>query len=233
MADPITPGNPAGTNLGPPEHFSHLSGPLPGTDPPPPEHLGMDFVEVKKVYVKMPPTRAINPRLVIGGIAGLVLALGLLVSLHFVPSAHGSPTADLPAVVAPNAVSPVVPPATPACALKFLRTFDLDSIPDTGPVNVQWSSQPGAASYAFKVIPPASFSVPWLFPTDGNSRTIYMENFAAGGDYQFTVDALDAKGGVLCSAALKFSKSAYNPPSGKKGEKGGACTTTGMMVICP
>ena len=91
---------------------------------------------------------------------------------------------------------------------------------------------PGAASYALKVIPPPSFSVPWLFPAKGTTRTIYMENFTAGGDYQFSVQALDPSGGVLCETELKFTRAALVAPSARK-HQGDGCTTTGMLVICP
>jgi hypothetical protein len=179
--------------------------------------------------------RRTRRNLVMLGAAGLILLLGLLVGIGWLGPSAGKPPVPQAVAQDPNVGVLVRPTGTPICALNLINPAKADKIPDSGALNVQWSSVPGAASYALKVIPPPEVSVPWLFPTKGNSRTIYMENFAAAGDYQFSVDALDAQGGVLCGVALKFRKSAYVPPSGKKGDTGGgsACTSAGMFVTCP
>jgi hypothetical protein len=171
------------------------------------------------------------------GAAGLILLLGLLFGIDWLSPAGGKPTEGQLGAAVPNLGIVVGPTGTPTCPVFFHNPRGTGEIPDYGPLKVEWSGMPGAASYALKVIPPPAVSVPWLFPTRGTTRTIYMENFPAAGEYQFSVDALDANGVVLCGAALRFRKSAYVPPSGKKGDTGGggspACTSMGLLVTCP
>jgi len=179
--------------------------------------------------------RARRRNLLALGVAGMVVLLALFFGIRFL-NPPGSKAGSVQAMP-PNA-NLVPPTITPTCSLDLVNPTSADQIPESGPLNVQWSSVPVATSYALKVIPPPSFSVPWLFPAQGNSRTIYMENFTAPGDYQLAVDALDANGGVLCGTALKFKRSAYVAPSGKKGDTGGGggsapCRPSVVYVTCP
>ncbi len=172
----------------------------------------------------------------VGAAALLALLGGFFAIRSLAPPVHGDGVSQ-EAAVHPNPVAVVGPTETPVCALSLSNPTEADHIPDYGPLNVSWSGVPGAASYALKVIPPHDVSVPWAFPTQGTTRTIYMENFAAGGDYEFSVDALDANGGVLCATELRFKKSAYVPPAGRQDESGGGgaggCNPNGMAVFCP
>jgi len=237
--DPVALGNEALSDKGKP-------GGVKGGSPKPPGQL--KYVDQETYVPVVPPLRRTTiSRGLIALLVGILL-VGTLALVGVQLLSHGGSTGSN---VLLNPSVPPSPPTglqgnvlqpqsggTPACTLNLINPASADQIPESGALNVQWSSVPEAASYAFKVIPPPSFSVPWLFPTQGNARTIYMENFPAAGDYQFTVDALDANGGVLCGTALKFKRAAYVAPSGKKGNEGGggggrACSSNGMFVICP
>lgn len=165
------------------------------------------------------------------GAAVLILLPGLFFGIRFLNPPTGKPGSVQ--AIPPNA-NLIRSTITPTCSLDLVNPNSADQIPETGPLNVQWSNVPGAASYALKMIPPPSFSAPWLFQSQGTTRTIYMENFTAAGDYGISVEALDPSGGVLCGTELKFTRAALVAPSGKKGDTGpGGCSSTGIMVICP
>lgn len=125
-----------------------------------------------------------------------------------------------------------IPPAG-VCSIHFSNPTSAEAIPLAGQFPVAWSEVPGAVAYDLKMVPPASFSVPWLFHVKGTSKNIYMENFPAAGDYELSVSALGPNGETLCSNSLKFRKSAYSDSSGNNKEPAGGCTSRGMYVICP
>jgi hypothetical protein len=141
--------------------------------------------------------------------AALILLVGLIFGPRLFPSGNAASdppqaNANLPAVQVPVSNAAVPIGAAPGCKIALTSPASAVGLPVSGPVNVQWSSDPAGASYALEVQPPEG--EPWVIPVDGDSKNIYMENFPAGGSYEFTVSALDAGGAILCSVAVNFDK---------------------------
>lgn len=123
-----------------------------------------------------------------------------------------------------------------ACAIHFSSPTEGGAIPLAGQLPVSWSGVPGVETYDLKLVPPASFSVPWLYHVKGTSKNIYMENFPAAGDYELSVSALGPNGQTLCSDVFRFKKAAYDEASGKSKEAGGGGCSSGpgvLVVVCP
>lgn len=219
--DPVSLGKEALSDKGQP-------GGVKGGSPKPPGQL--KYVDRETYIPAMPPPRSRIPIGWIGLLIGVLILLVGTVTLIGVGVPNQRVTASPPPAFQGN---PALPQGsvTPACPLSLMSPASADQIPETGALKVEWSGVPQAASYALKVIPPPSFSAPWLFPAQGTSRTIYMENFTAGGDYKLSVEALNPSGAVLCQTELKFTRAALAAGPAKK--KAGGCTTTGMLVICP
>jgi hypothetical protein len=155
--------------------------------------------------------------------AVLLLLVGLIFGPGLVPPppAGAEPpeeNANLPAVQEPAAMAAAPIGEAPGCTIALTSPASAVELPVSGPVNVQWSSDPPGASYALEVLPPDG--TPWLIPTDGTSKNIYMENFPAGGTYEFTVSTLDAKGAVLCSVVVSFEKPGYDQEDRERESEG-------------
>lgn len=215
-----------------------------GGSPKPPGQL--KYVDQETYIPAVPPRRAPLPLGLIGLLIGvLVLLVGTLTLTGVLnlprggPSGSGGPpnpsVTGSPSSGSQGSAALAQGSSTPACVLQLISPASADQIPETGALTLQWSNVPGAASYALKVIPPPSFSLPWIFPAKGTTRTIYMENFTAAGEYQFSVEALDPSGGVLCGTEMKFKRSALQAPPPRSGEGGGggACAPSILGRICP
>lgn len=71
-----------------------------------------------------------------------------------------------------------------------------------------------------------------MIPTDETSKNIFMDNFPAGGSYEFTVSTLDASGAVLCSVVVGFEKPGYDEVKRAKEQEpegGKYCDPNGMI----
>ena len=172
---------------------------------------------------------------VLGGIIVVALLAGL--GMRFLNPAGVSPG---PPEVNPgppehNPGPPDMNPGPPnfSCTVRFLQPTSSSKIPDTGAVAFEWTSAPAATAYSLEVDRPAGTGSPWILPLKGTAKTLYMENFAAGGDYRVTVNALSATGDVLCGATFPFSKAASKQRGEKGNEDGGGGAPCISMLACP
>lgn len=149
--------------------------------------------------------------LVGGGILGLLALIGafLLFGGQQADSVTPEPATDVPRAASPVAAAATVPATI--CTIQFISPAPTATIPLSGPLTAEWSGVGGAVSYTLEVVQPEGAGKPWLMATDGPSKSIYMENFPAGGDYQLRVTALANDGKALCAATLEFEKDAYDP----------------------
>lgn len=185
-------------------------------------------------------SRRLTTRLVLGS-AGLI-ALGLLISagLRFLrpPEKNPGPPDVGAGLVQHNPGPPDSNPGPPdaACDLRFVQPSPSAHIPDMGAVQFEWTSVPKAANYSLELQLPAGAGSPWVLPPKGTVKTLYMENFPAGGDYRASIKALGAGGEVLCVANFPFSKTAANVPADKPKEGNGGDSGGGpciSMAACP
>jgi hypothetical protein len=183
--------------------------------------------------VKALQKRKSGARKIMAAGAGLLLLLGFIFGPRLLPpvdpdSDPPEQNANVPAVQEPVSHAGVPMGAAPGCEISLTSPASAVELPISGPVPVEWSSDPHGFSYALEVLPPAG--EPWLIQTDEDSKNIYMENFPAGGTYEFTVSTLDAKGAVLCSVVVRFEKPASEETAAKKEAGEGAyCDPSGIF----
>jgi len=157
-------------------------------------------------------------KLVVFG-AGVLGLLALLAGLWLFRSPQAGSVTPEPATDTPPVASPVPPAAAvpgAICTIHFLSPAPAESIPLSGPLTAQWSSVGGAVSYALEVVQPEGAGNPWLMTTESNSKSLYMENFPAAGDYQLRVTALANDGKALCTGTFDFEKDMYDPETGRR-----------------
>jgi hypothetical protein len=105
------------------------------------------------------------------------------------------------------------PSETPQSCVTLLTPPNGAEIPAIGKVTFSWNPMNEAAFYVLNLVQPSGTTV--SFETKQTFRGQYMEAFAAGGQYQWsvTVIAQDRKRHEICSSALfTFSKPASQPP---------------------
>jgi hypothetical protein len=130
---------------------------------------------------------------------------------------------------------------TSKCNISFTNPINKMEITNFGPVLFEWTHVPEAYSYSLEVVPPAKASLPWVYSANDNSKKVYMENFPMGGTFLVSVNALSEDKDVLCSATLRFDKSAFagadkdkqdNNYSDNNEPASTSCATTGIAYIC-
>jgi hypothetical protein len=97
----------------------------------------------------------------------------------------------------------------------------------------QWTEVPEAADYELEVALPEGSGPAWVIPTSDETKTIYMENFPAAGEYAITVNAVSGMGELLCATSFKFTKAASDVPDKKEKEDPAACFNPNDPGKCP
>jgi hypothetical protein len=143
------------------------------------------------------------------------------------------PPAGPQAPVAEGGGSAPGPVSSSPCAIQLLDPPSADHIPASGPITLQWTEVPEAANYELEVALPVGSGPAWVVPTKEETKTIYMENFPAAGEYAITVNALSGMGELLCATSFKFTKAASDVPDKKEKDDEGACFNPNDPYKCP
>ena len=164
--------------------------------------------------------------------AVVLLALGIIAGgIAALAGAFAKPHTEIDGIAGVVAITPPrveiegaggtkASPLAASCALNLASPRAAAGIPVNGPVVFQWTDIPEATAYDLEVSPLAEKGPPWQFSTTGTSKTIYMEDFPAGGDYKVSLKAIRSNGDVLCAAAFQFTKEASDLPVRKPDEGG-------------
>ncbi|MEW5939895.1 MAG: hypothetical protein AB1750_09560, partial [Chloroflexota bacterium] len=125
------------------------------------------------------------------------------------PTATPKPTAT---PVPPTATPVSVPSESSAACVQLVSPTDGAEFPNNGVAEFSWTPYPGAAKYRLTIVYPTGATA--VIETTETSSTRYMDAFAGGGEFSWSVSVLDDQGGVICqSASLTFKK---QPPDVKE-----------------
>lgn len=128
-----------------------------------------------------------------------------------VPPTETPTLTSVPSLTASPTLETVVPegPASSAC-FQIIQPKSGASFPKAAPVSFEWENQPGAQRYIMTFINESGWRA--VIETTNTQAPLYIEIFPNGGEYNWSVAAIDASGNEICSTgSASFSKPQGDP----------------------